>query len=247
MPLMKTGGIVIKTVNTGESDKIITILSGEHGKLQASARASRRPKSRLFAGTQFLCYSDFVLYKGRSLATINSCEPTETFYEIRNDIVRLTYASYMVDLILDSIQEEQPSEKILKLFLNTLHILAKTDKTPELVCRIFELRFLAELGFAPAADFCGVCGRDLEGEYSFSFKNECVLCSECTSCENGDSRILPGTLKALRHILYSKPDNLFRFELDPKVLNELGKVCDRFLREKLEKDYKKLQFLKTLE
>lgn len=246
MSLMKTGGIVIKTVNTGESDKIITILSGAHGKLQAAARASRRPQSRLFAGTQFLCYSDFVLFKGRSLATINSCEPIETFYEIRNDIVKLTYASYMVDLISDSVQEEQPSEKILRLFLNTLHMLAKTDKTPELLSRIFELRILAELGFAPAADVCGGCGKDLGRESSFSFVNECVLCSDCAKPVNGDMKLLAGTLKALRHILYSNPDDLFRFELDAKVLSELGSVCDRFLRDKLEKDYNKLSFLKTL-
>lgn len=247
MSLIKTGGIVIKTVNTGESDKIITILSGTQGKLQAAARGSRRPKSKLFAGTQFLCYSDFVLFKGRSLATINSCEPIESFYDIRNDIVKLTYASYMVDLLYDSIQEEQPSDKILKLFLNTLHMLANTCKTPELINRIFELRFLAELGFAPAADVCGGCGGELSGEYSFSFINECVLCSKCTNPENGDMKILAGTLKALQHILYSKPDDLFRFELDTKILKELGKVSERFLREKLEKDYKKLLFLKTLE
>lgn len=243
---MKTAGIVIKTVNTGESDKIITILSGAHGKLQAAARASRRPRSKLFAGTQFLCYGDFVLFKGRSLATVNSCEPIEAFYEIRNDIVKLTYASYMIDLISDSVQEEQPSGEILRLFLNSMHMLAKTDKTPELLCRIFELRFLAELGFAPAADVCGGCGEELGGESSFSFVNECVLCSNCSNPGNGDIKILAGTLKALRYILYSKPDDLFRFELDARVLSELGNVCDRFLREKLEKDYKKLSFLKTL-
>lgn len=63
MSYVKTTGIVIKEVHTGEADKILTIFTRNLGKITASAKGARRPRSRLIAGTQLLCYSDFVLLK----------------------------------------------------------------------------------------------------------------------------------------------------------------------------------------
>jgi DNA repair protein RecO (recombination protein O) len=246
MSLVRTRGIIIKVVNTGEADRIVTILSDTNGKVQAMAKGARRPKNKLMAGTHFLCYSDFVLFKGRTLYSINSCECIENFYDLRNDIVKLTYASYMSRLLYDTVQEEQPSQSILSLFLNSLYVLVKADSNSNLIARAFELRLLSELGFAPAADVCGICGSSLEENCSFSFDKCSVLCERCSRPEIGDVPIKTGTLKAARHILYSKPEDIFKFRLAPSILEELGRLNDRYLKATLDKDYRQLDFLKTL-
>jgi DNA repair protein RecO (recombination protein O) len=151
MSYIKTGGIVIREVNTGEADKIVTILTKNLGKISAYAKSAKRPRSKFVAGTQFLCYSNLVLFKGRDLYSLNSCDVVEPFYEIRNDVVRLTYSAYITDIVNDLIQEEQPAAKSLQLLLNTFYMLSKTDKSPELITRIFELRFLSILGYAPVS------------------------------------------------------------------------------------------------
>lgn len=247
MSLVRTKGIVIKAVNTGEADRILTIFTGTHGKIQAAAKGARRPKNKLMPGTQLLCFSDYVLFKGRTLYSVNSCEPIETFFDLRNDIVRLTHASYMAELISDSIQEEQPSQSILSLFLNSLYMLIKADKLPSLVTRIFELRLMTELGFAPVAEACGNCGKDPREQSFFSFRSCAVLCGSCANTGAGDIAIRPGTLKAMRHIIYSQPEELFKFELAPVILDELGRLIDRFLCDTMDKKYKKLDYLKCLE
>jgi DNA repair protein RecO (recombination protein O) len=249
MGYIKTQGIVIKEVNVGEADKIITILSGEYGKMSIVAKGARRLRSRLAACTQFLCYSSFVLFKGRDLHTINSCEMIESFSEAGNDLVKLTYAAHMADLIYDTIQENQPAGRTLKLFLNTLYYLIKTDRSPELITKIFELRYLCILGYTPYVKGCINCMNETLEGLSFSFKKCGFICNNesCISIDPFMYKISPGTARAIYHIVYSSMDKLFNFELSKPILTELTIIVDRFLREMLEKDYNKLKFLRNIE
>lgn len=247
MSYIKASGIVIREVNTGEADKIVTILSKGLGKISAFAKNARRPRSRMVAGTQFLCYSNFVLFKGRDMYSINTCDVVEPFYEIRNDIVRLTYSAYITEIVNDIIQEDQPAVKSLQLLLNTLYMLSKTDKSPELMTRIFEMRFLSILGYSPVVRGCSNCGMEEFDDLYFSFKKCGFLCKECINNDFHAERISPGTAKALRHIVYSGIKELFNFEVSESVLGELARISRRYIKDRLDREYKKLDFLKTLE
>lgn len=248
MSFLRTKGIIIKEVNTGEADKIVTIFTKTNGKVSASARGARRPKSPLVAGTQLMCYGEFVLFKGKEMYSINSCEVIEPFYEIRNNIINLTYSAHITDIINDIIQENQPATKVLQLFLNTLHMLAKTNKSPELIARIFELRALSILGYTPYVNGCTICGRTGFENISFSFKDCGFICNdtECLKSDTTAIKILPGTAKAMCYIVYAKMNELFSFNVSNEVLGELEKIMRKYIREQLERDYKKLDFLKTL-
>ena len=157
MSYFKTMGVVLKEVNTGEADKIITVLTKKDGKISCIARGARRGRSRLIAGTQLLSYSDFMLYKGKDLYTVNSCDIIESFYNIRNDMHKLTYAAHTLSIVNDVIHENQPSPGVMQLLLNTLYVLSNKDKNPLLVTSIFEMRFLSILGYAPTIKCCSYC------------------------------------------------------------------------------------------
>ena len=248
MSYIKTKGLIIREVNTGEADKIVTIFSRSKGRISAHAKGARRPRSKLVAGTQFLSYCDYLLFCGREMYSINSCEVVEPFYEIRNDMIRLTYAVHFVDIINDVIQENQPSTRVLQLLLYSLHMLSKTDKEPELIARIFELRFLSIMGFAPFVRGCIICGREDFTGVSFSFRKCGFICNNevCVTNDAFALELSQGAVKAIQHIVYSKADELFSFNLSAQVLDELGRVTKRYLRERLEKDYTKLNFLKEI-
>ena len=248
MSYLKTKGIVIREVNTGEADKIITLFTKSNGKISAVARGARRPRCLFAAGTQFLSYSDFVLFSGKEIYSVNSSDIIEPFYDIRNDIVRLTYAAHFVDIISDIMQENQPATKVLQLLLNSLHMLSKTEKSPELIARIFEMRFLSINGYAPCVNNCVICGSEELDRCSFSYMKCGFICSK-ESCDLNDRFALPlssGAAKAIQYIVHSKIDNLFSFNLSPEVLDELGRINKRYLREQLEKEYTKLDFLKSI-
>lgn len=246
MGYIKTKGIIIREVNTGEADKIVTIFSKSLGKISGTAKGARRPKSKFVAGSQFLCYSDFVLYKGKDMYSINSCDIIEPFYEIRNDVVKLTYAAHAFDIINYVIQENQPASKVLQLLLNSMHMLSKTDKSPELIIRIFETRLLAILGYAPYVRSCMECGSEDLVKASFSFKKCGLLCNLCRIQDKTAYDISAGTVKAMNHIIYSKLTELFSFNLSQTILDELGRINKRYIKDRLERDFTKLDFLKEL-
>lgn len=248
MSYLKTKGIVIKEVNTGEADKIITVFSKSKGRISVLAKGARRPRSKNSAGAQFLSYCDYVLFSGRDMYSMNSSEVLEPFYEIRNDMVRLTYAAHFMDIVNDIIQENQPASRMLQLLLNSLHMLSKTDKQPELISRIFELRSLAIMGYAPYVKNCVICGSDLLEGFSFSFKQCGFICSKegCNETDRYSMNITPGAAKAIQYIIHAKMDSIFSFRLSQNVLDELGRISRRYLKERLERDYTKLDFLKLI-
>ena len=248
MSYLKTAGIVIREVNTGEADKVITIFTKSNGRITAFAKGARKTRSSFSAGTQILSYNDYVLFPGKNMYSINSCETIESFYDIRNNMEKLTYAAHFIDIIDDTVQEDQPAQKVLRLLLNSLYMLAKTDKSSELIARIFEIRLLSITGYAPHVDDCIVCGNNEFENCFFSFQKCGFLC-ESETCESTDIsalKISAGTVKTIRHIINSKMDCLFSFNSSPIVLIELGKLTKRYLRERLEKDYNKLNFLNSL-
>jgi DNA repair protein RecO (recombination protein O) len=248
MAFLNTVGIVIKEVNVGEADKIVTILTKKHGRISALAKGGKRPKSAISAASQIMCYSDFVLYNGKEMYSINSCEVIEPFYDIRIDMEKLTYAAHFMDIVLELAQEEQPAPRLLQLLLNSLYMLAKTERPPELISRIFELRALSVSGYAPHTASCIVCGQEAEKFYSFSFSKCGFICDreKCSVTDNYSLPLSSGASRAMQYIIFSKMEDLFKFRLSADVLEELERVMKRYLRDQLERDFTKLDFLKSI-
>ena len=124
MKTVKTKGIIIAEKVMSDFDKMLTILTPNMGKIECVAKGSRRPKSLLMAGTQFLCFGDYMLYKGGENYSMNSCETIELFYNIRTDLDKLKYAVYITKIINDVTTENQNNYKILQLYLNTLYVIS---------------------------------------------------------------------------------------------------------------------------
>ena len=126
MGIIKTKGIVLAQHNMGDNDAMVTLLTPDLGKIGCAAKGVKRPKSPLMAGTQFLCFGDFIIYKGVSSYSINSCEPIEIFYNIRLDIDKLKYASEIAKITAEVTDENESDYKILQLVLNTMYLMEKT-------------------------------------------------------------------------------------------------------------------------
>ena len=89
MGIIKTKGIVLVESNMGDSDKMITLLTPGLGKIGCAAKGARKPKSALLAGTQYLCFADYILFEGNNTYNINSCDIIEIFYNLRIDLDKL--------------------------------------------------------------------------------------------------------------------------------------------------------------
>lgn len=236
MGIIKTKGIILAQNNMGDYDKMCTLLTPDLGKIGCSAKGARKPKSTLMAGTQFLCFGDFLIYKGASSYHINSCEPIEIFYNLRLDIDKLTYASKVAKIVNDVTDENQNTYRILQLTLNTIYMLSETEKDMEFILSIFKIRLLSILGFRPVIDKCVNCKTKEKLRY-FSFRDSGFKCEACGRQDKGAMEISDTTIKAIRYIILSDPKKIYSFELSEENKKELQLVSKIFLNECLEKEY----------
>lgn len=178
-----------------------------------------------------------MLFKSGDHYSINSCETIELFYNIRTDLDKLTYATYITKIVNDVTTENQNSYNTLKLFLNTLYAISETDKNLDFITTVFKLRLLKIIGFSPNIRECCSC-RAKENITHFSFRDNGFKCSACARQDTGAVEVSEPTQNAIKYIMMADPKKIFSFQLSEKYMNELELVANIYLNEKLEKEYK---------
>ena len=237
MRTVKTKGIIIAEKTMSDFDKMLTILTPNLGKIECVAKGSRRPKSLLMAGTQFLCFGDYLLYKGSENYSMNSCETIELFYNIRTDLDKLKYAVYITKIINDITTENQNNYKVLQLYLNTLYVISNTEKNLEFVTSIFRLRLLSIIGYRPEIRECKSC-KEKENLTKFSIKDNGFKCTACGKQDKGAIEMNETTKDAIRYIILSDAKKIYSFQIPNESIEELKIISKLYLTEKLEKEYK---------
>ena len=236
MGIIKTKGIVISQSNMGDNDKMVTILTPDMGKIGCAAKGAKRQKSALMAGTQFLSFSDFIIYKGVSSYNINSCDPIEIFYNIRLDIEKLEYATRVCRITSDVTAENEGSYKILQLVLNTIYMISETEKDLDFIMSIFKLRLLSIIGFRPQIEKCVICGEKEKLTY-FSLKDNALKCAACGKQDKSAIEITEAVEKAIKYIIWAEPKKLFNFDLSEEARTSLKILTKLYLNKCLEKEY----------
>ena len=237
MGTIKTKGIIIAENNMGDFDKMLTILT-PNGKISCSAKGARRPKSQLMAGTQFLCFGEYLLFKGTNTYTLNSCETIELFYNIRIDLDKLQYAAHITKIIQDVTYENQNTYKILQLFLNTLYVISEMDMNLDFVISIFKMKLMCLLGFKPRLNGCCICQDESKDTEYFSFKDNGLKCETCSKQDTGTIQISESTKNALRYIEVAPPKKLYSFNISDENKKQLEIIAKLYTNDKLEKEYK---------
>lgn len=134
-----TAGLVLRETVTRETDKILTVLTPDRGKISLIARGARRKNSRLAAACQLLAYSELTIYEKGQWFMLDEAETLELFTGLRTDFVALSLASYLADLT-DATAQGEDTSQLLRLLLNALYALSVLHKPPQLVKPAFELQ-----------------------------------------------------------------------------------------------------------
>lgn len=245
---MTTKALVLRSVDYKESDRILTLLTQDMGKLTASARGSRKKGSALAAGTQLLCWSEMVLTERQGRWTVTETATERQFEGVRQDLDKLALACYFAEVTELLAVEGLPSPELLSLTLNSFHALDKMNKPQELVKAAYELRALCLAGYEPLLDGCAVCGAELPEDARFHLREGVLHCAKCRG-ELGDGISMPlnpMALKAMVHIAYGDPKHLFTFHIDQVGLKQLGDLTEAYLHTQLERGFSTLDFYKQM-
>lgn len=244
MELLKTTGVVIKQTRVKDNDLILTLFTKDFGVIKASARGAKGFKNRLSAGTSLFAYSEFILCPGREMYRISSCDLLESFYSLTSNIERLAFATYVADLTGYTVQEEEGTERLLSLFLNTFYLFARWGGELRAVKCVYELKLLEFLGFSPCLFGCVNCGESKPSHFSPSEGG--LLCEICARACRDARPISAPCLSAMIHILESDDRKAFAFRLSPGVLHELEYHVGALLSECIDHTFYSLDYLNTI-
>ena len=240
-------GVVLRETDTKETDKILTVLTAEQGRLGVVARGARRKNSPIAAASQLLAWSELVLYERHGWYVLDEASTLELWDGVRGDLERLALASYFAELTEAVTGEGESAEEILALLLNTLYALDRLDKPAALVKAAFELKLLALAGYEPLAAQCAVCGKTAPRDPLFDVSQGVVLCAACAGPAARNLPALdPGSLAAMRHVLKSERKRMLSFSLRGEPLNRFARACEEFSRVQLERDFRTLDFYRRL-
>lgn len=240
---MNTDALVLKVTDTGESDRLLTLLTSEYGVLRAFANRAKKINSKFLGATQSLCYADFSIYTGRDSYIIDDANAKEVFFGLRSDIERLALGQYFCALSAELAPEMEPAGEYLRVVLNSLHMLEKQMRSPQFLKAVTELKLLSFAGFMPDLTACRGCSSPLAGETVFNPSQGCVY---CRSCANTGIVLTSGVLAAMRHICSSKIERIYSFSLPEQDEKRLAEATEKFLLVQTGHSFKALEFYKTI-
>lgn len=153
-----TQGIVLREVQYKESDRILTVLTQDLGKITVSARAGRKRGGGISAASQMLVWSEMTLYEYRQRWGLKEAVTNREFRGVREDLDKFALASYFAEVTEQLTPEQLPAPELLALLLNALYALEKLDRPLALVKAAFERRAMCLSGYEPLIGGCAVCG-----------------------------------------------------------------------------------------
>lgn len=246
MPLYKTEGIVIRNREIGESDRIVTVLTKDRGKVNAVAKGARKTKSKLASGSQLLNHNLFLMYEGKGLDIISQIETKDSFIDLKKELQKLGSALYLAELFGETVEEGQKSSQVFYLLLTALHLLMDSNK-PELVTRTMEMRLLSVIGYHPELERCAACGESLKSgtPIYFSLREGGIICGNC-SLAHGSIEVNRGALETLKNLQNWDLRKLDRLYIPPALMEKIEALLEKFLLYYLEKKLKSKEFLRNI-
>ena len=176
---INTPAIVLRHADYGDYDRMVTLFTPEHGRIDAIARGCRRPKSPLVNAVEPFVSGEYQLYFRKDRYSIEQCQILESFYELRTDYDRLLHGVYWLKLLEAVVVADTPADGLFMMTLRALAHLNYSDYPPEMLTMAFEMHLMAQTGFAPLANACVRCGCAIDGGCGFEPRAGGTVCSRC--------------------------------------------------------------------
>lgn len=209
-------GIIIKEKTYSETSKLITLITKEHGIINLLAKGAKTLKSPLRTTTTKLTHGYFnIIYKESKLSTLKEVDIIDYYKNIKKDINKISYATYILELVEQVIKQTNNDE----VFNNLVGALKKIEQNmnPLVITNIIELKCLDYLGVMPILDSCAICGN----------KNIITISSDqggyiCKNCRKEETIVDEKTIKLIRMFYYVDINKIEKIDISKKISEEIN-------------------------
>jgi DNA repair protein RecO (recombination protein O) len=238
--LYRDDAVVLRAQKLGEADRIITLLTRQHGRVRAVAKGVRKTTSRFGARVEPFMLVDLQLYEGRSLDIVTQVETIGAYGRgIVCDYGRYTAGTAMLETaerLTDT--EREPALQLFLLLAGAVRTLSEGTHDSGLVLDAFLLRALAVSGWAPSFTDCARCGA--QGPHrALAIASGGAVCSQCRPA--GSAAPHPQTVTLLAALLSGEWD--VADESEPHRRREASGIVAAYLQWHLERQVRSLRMV----
>ena len=235
-----TEALVIAQSSIGDNDRLLTLMTRDLGVIRAFAVGAKSVKSKRGSATGLLSYSNFLLDKKGDTYKVVEATANKIFFGAGSDILVLSIAQYFCELCSFFGPHDDTADEFLRTVLNSLYYMTEKKRDPLLIKAITELRICVLSGYAPTLVACANCGKFEDKVMYFRIEDGTLHCEDCK--KGNCTPVNLTVLQALRHIVYSKLESLYSFDIPQKDIAALSKLTERYIVFQSEHRFSTLEF-----
>ena len=255
MPDFITDAILLRKIEYGDHDFIISFLTQSRGKISVIAKNAKKSIKRfsgaldLFSVNNIQC--TFPKKNKNGLIILSEADLEDGFINIRYDVFKTAYASFWVELIHCWLEEDKIQSHLYDLLLFSLDALNAGTIPKEVLSLLFQIRFMSISGFSPNIENCGICKKTVDRieqkSIRFDFKEGRIICQNCVKIGSKyGMTISKGTLKQLFWINNNDIRRADRIKFPKFAIREGEMLLEAFIPFHIGRDFKSLQFLRRI-
>ena len=242
METFNVEGVILNTVNFGDSNRVVTLYTKEFGKLDANAYGCRRARSPLSGAIQMFNRICAEVKHGSHVDTIRDAEVLNFYPNLTADIDRLSYAAILFEIVNKMTLPRVCEVGIYNLLINSLP--AFNERNPQIAALIAVAQFMEFTGFQLNFKSCVRCGREIEGDASLSLSEGGAICENCSGGVTGynyTEELRHTFLKAL-NFDWSAENKIM---LSARQVHTAEKILLQYVQDVLGSELKALKFLQA--
>ncbi len=237
MPLEKQQAIVLSNSDYGESDRIVSLFTLEHGRLKGFARGARNSRKRFGPALETFARIDAQLNHKDGLSSVRSADVITLYAGIRGNLCAIAHALYACELVEHFTPEDHPLPRLYRLLIAYLEWL-DANPASDSDRRMFEINLLNILGYRPSLENCSRCGGVFDDRGALLQQNGELACRFCAKT----GRTIPSA--ALQGLGFCLSTGRFgQVVFEKEELRIAGHLLDESLAVHSARKLKSLEFL----
>ncbi|MFQ5964588.1 MAG: DNA repair protein RecO [Candidatus Scalinduaceae bacterium] len=246
MSFCKTPAITLRRINYKDSSQIITFYTRDYGKIQTLAKGLKRSTRGISGGIDLLTYNNIVfVHKERSnLYVLTEWVLQDNFNSLRENLKKYYSASYILELVREFTEENDKSECLFNLFINTLYdIASKDDSTVSTLS--FEVQMLALVGYLPEMNHCVICKAKMNSKRFafFSASEGGLLCTGCGGNTRELVQVSGGAIATINYLASKTTQKIERLTIQLSLKDEIRSLFKHYISFLLNKELKMWNYL----
>jgi DNA repair protein RecO (recombination protein O) len=236
----RTQAFILKRMNQGEADQLLTVYTKDFGKLKVLGKAIRKISSKLRPAADFFYLSEIEFIQAKANKTLTDAILMDKFENLRKDLPKLSLARRISGIFDRLIKGQEPDEKLWRLLKETFEKLNGRLSVGgrQLLYYYFLWNFLSFLGYQPELYHCSFCQKKMRPEnIYFSLRKGGLVCSQCRDKTDSDNLLISANaVKIIRILLKENVAIVGKLKIESGDFDFLKKISARYLVEILKQN-----------